>query len=135
MNRSRRRAPFSPSLRDTGWTPGPLSAVRGNQPTLFERPDPARQATTTGAAHPETSRQAAERVMPRTGTQRRRVLAALQGFPDGMTDEELQTRLGLRLQSEIPRRFELVRDGWVKDSGRRRQTSSGAQAIIWEAIP
>jgi len=49
----------------------------------------------------------------------------------GGTDEEAQLALGLKPQSETPRRVELVRLLLVRDSGRRRRTSSGRSATVW----
>lgn len=112
-------------------------------PSLYEvlleeerqRADPSRLETTTGSGHPETSQQAAERAFPKSGTNRWRVLQALLHVPGGMTDEELTDYLDLPANSERPRRNELVRDGWVEDSGKRKLTASGTPAIVWRAIP
>ena len=50
----------------------------------------------------------------------------------GVTDDELFMELPTDNQSSIrPRRIELVRAGLVKDSGRKRKTSSGRQATVW----
>ena len=48
---------------------------------------PDQPGTITGTDHPPTSHEAAERVLPRTGTQRRRVLTQLKLLhPYGMED-------------------------------------------------
>lgn len=80
---------------------------------------------------PRTSRDAAENVAPRSGTGRARVLATIAAL-GGATDEEIQDQLNMRVQTETPRRNELVRDGFVVDSGTTRATSSGCAAIVWE---
>jgi transcription initiation factor IIE alpha subunit len=60
----------------------------------------------------------------------RRVLELLQVTPDGLTDEEMQTRLGMNPSTQRPRRIELARRGMVVEAGTRR-TSSGRMAVVW----
>lgn len=92
------------------------------EPTLFD-PRPG----IVGATHPDTSHAAAVQVMPRTGTQRRRVLDYIAACGDhGATDLELQHALGLGGNSERPRRVELVTAELIADSGRRRRGH-----IVW----
>jgi hypothetical protein len=81
-----------------------------------------------------TSKEAAKSILPKVGTQRHAVMEFIrtQGIK-GATDEEVQTALNLRVQSETPRRVELVRDGLVHDSGSTRQTSSDKPATVWVA--
>lgn len=80
----------------------------------------------------DTDRAAALAVMPRSGTQRRRVLAAIAlAGEQGLTDHELADVTGLYLYSAAPRRTELLRGGWVRDSGKRRETPLGAEAVVW----
>lgn len=79
----------------------------------------------------ETERAAAFAVMPRTGTQRMKVLRAVLNSPDGLTDQEISERLQMRTQSETPRRYELMWGGWVRDSGRTRATGNGGEGIVW----
>lgn len=50
---------------------------------------------------------------------------------EGCTDDELMARTGLRGSSLHPRRWQLAKDGIIKDSGRTRPTSSGMDAIVW----
>ena len=76
-----------------------------------------------------TSQEAAAFVLPRSGTQRWRVLMALAAAP--ATDEELVERLGIGANSERPRRLELVEQGWVENSGQVRETCSGCDSIVW----
>jgi hypothetical protein len=86
-----------------------------------------------GSAHPTTSRLAAQRIRPASGTQRQNVLDELASvFPNGMTDEELQNGLEMNPNAQRPRRIELVEQGWVEDSGTRRKTMSGLDAIVWQ---
>ena len=53
---------------------------------------------------------------------------------DGLTDEEVQSHLSMNPSTERPRRLELVRSGFIRDSGDRRQTKSGRNAIVWIAV-
>lgn len=78
---------------------------------------------------PDTSRAAAKAVLPRTGTARHRVLAALAAEP--RTDEELQRDLPMSANTERPRRVECVDAGWAEDSGTRRLTGAGCESIVW----
>lgn len=107
------------------------------EPRLFGT-DPALSdvdADNPGQAHRrgrDTERAAALFVMPRTGTQRRRVLEAIAAAgDDGLTDHELAEITRLYLYSAAPRRTELLRGGWVRDSGRRRATPLGSEAVVW----
>ena len=51
----------------------------------------------------------------------------------GSTDDELEVTLGLRHQTASARRRELVLMDVVFDSGARRQTRAGRNAIVWLA--
>lgn len=85
---------------------------------------------------PETARAAARLVRRNTGTWRARVFAyILAAGQDGATDYEIETSLGGRPSTTRARRIELVQEGWVVDSGKRRKTVSGAEAIVWIATP
>lgn len=90
------------------------------------------------AAPTDTQQEAAARVEPRSGSQRARILTLFRNRVadgGGWTDEELAAFTGLPLNSVRPRRLELVEGRWVKDSGRRRPTPSGASATVWELAP
>lgn len=94
-------------------------------------PDPAANAVgMVRTDHPSTSREAALHAMPRSGTQRLRVLEAIVECP--RTDDELQRDLRMSGNSERPRRVELVEGGWIEPSGETRRTLSGDEdAIVW----
>jgi hypothetical protein len=88
-----------------------------------------------------TSEAAAVETLPRSGTQRDRVWQVIRAAgPVGRTDQEIGSLLGLAENSVRPRRLELVdppRDDMprlVIDSGQRRQTPAGKQAVVWVAI-
>jgi hypothetical protein len=67
----------------------------------------------------------------KTGTGRRKVYDVLWQNPKGLTDEEIMKMTGLHQNTERPRRYELVKHGFVVDSGRRRFTDTDSLAIVW----
>jgi hypothetical protein len=78
-----------------------------------------------------TSAKAADSLSPTTlNALQRQVLALLQATPGGLTDEEMQTRLGMNPSTQRPRRIELARRGLVVEAGTRR-TASGRMATVW----
>lgn len=81
-------------------------------------------------SHSVTSKDAAESIIPKAGTLRKRVLDYLTAFGPA-TDEEIQLALGMNANTERPRRVELVTAGLVRDSGRTRRTSAGREAVLW----
>ncbi len=87
-------------------------------------------------AHSEPSREAAADSLPRACRDRERVLEAIRAEGDlGLTDEELQTMLGLAGNTERPRRRELQQLGLIRDSGRRRSPAPGRiRATVWTAV-
>lgn len=97
------------------------------------RPDPTLDGTLVRRGAADTSRAAALRAFPRSGTARGRVLMLLRNM-GGLTDEEICKHLAMPPNTERPRRVELVSGGWVRDSGRRRPSSTGSDSIVWEAI-
>lgn len=81
----------------------------------------------------DTQTEAAELVLPKTGTQRRMVYEFIQSKGNyGATDEEIKAQLDINPNSEIPRRLELEEQGFIGDSGERRLTQSGSEAIVWK---
>lgn len=84
---------------------------------------------------PQTSVKAWRYVLPKTGTQRRRVLQAIAEVARdprvvGLTDVEIQHRTGLSPNSERPRRHELVEGGWI-EQGERTRTHYGTEHTVW----
>lgn len=63
--------------------------------------------------HSETSRAAASAFADRAPTARARVLHLLTGYPYGLTDHEIGSKLDLPGNTVRPRRVELVREGSV----------------------
>jgi hypothetical protein len=78
-----------------------------------------------------TSAKAADSLAPATlNAMQRRVLELLAATAGGLTDEEMQTRLGMNPSTQRPRRIELARRGLVVEAGTRR-TASGRMATVW----
>lgn len=96
-------------------------------------PDPERNARgrTHRDGHP-TERAAALAAYPRTGTQRRLILDAIAASGDrGMTHDELALIPDVSDRAHRTRRKELEKDGWVRDSGRTRETITSTDAVVW----
>lgn len=101
---------------------------------IEERPPVDRNVTRTGPQ--ETSQEAARRALGRTGSQRRAIYEEIRSRgTDGLTCDEICVILQLLVQSATPAINTLARDGWLRDSGLRRNTRSGNAAIVWVAIP
>ncbi len=49
----------------------------------------------------------------------------------GATLEEISLDLGMVINAVCPRRLALEKAGWLEDSGKRRNTTSGRPAIVW----
>ena len=81
-----------------------------------------------------TSREAALRAYPRTGTQRHRIWS-LMTSRDGLTADEVNEQTGISPNTINPTIRGLVIDGWLEDSGERRMTRAGNEAIVWRPIP
>jgi transcription initiation factor IIE alpha subunit len=78
-----------------------------------------------------TSAQAADSLGSKTlNAMQRRVLELLQATPEGLTDEEMQRRLGMNPSTQRPRRIELARRGLIATGGTRK-TTSGRKADVW----
>ena len=91
------------------------------------RMDAARQV------HSDTSVAAAVAIAPVTGTLQAQVLDLLT-VCGPMTDEQMQEAMCLNPSTQRPRRIELMRAGFVRDSGQRGQTLSGRVAVLWEVV-
>lgn len=81
---------------------------------------------------PETQRQAAILSYYKTGSDRLRVLDAIaRARDDGLTDFEIEQAFEMKHQTASARRNDLRKDGWIIDSGKRRQTDTGREAAVW----
>jgi len=84
---------------------------------------------------PDTSRKAGEAAKPHAGKQREVVHFWIKWAgrteAKGMTADEISVLLELPAQSVSARINGLHRDGWIVDSGIRRKTRYGRNAIVW----
>ena len=83
----------------------------------------------------QTSREAAERAYPKSGTMRLRVYEYIirQGLK-GATDQEIQRNLNLSGDTVRPSRITLFQDGFIIDSGERRKNANGNDCIVWRSV-
>ena len=129
--------PVSPGPDAVTAAPAPLSAdgaalVRRALGNAAKAPRHAADPYVRDGAR-VTSQAAAMKLLPRSGTQRRRVLDALvdahqRGY-GGATDPEVARLLELGGNSVRPRRGELVEMGLVEDSGRVRRHEGNDHAV------
>lgn len=82
-----------------------------------------------------TSRMAAEKVLPRSGSIRQKIYEAIKfrGF-EGMTDYELEKLVGGKHQTVSASRRSLVVDGFIIDSGQTRKNPEGNECIVWVEV-
>ena len=108
------------------------------QGSLFSRPAPD-QPETQLRRHPRpTEVSGTNRGLPASGTHRRLTLEYIKDQGDlGATSDEISKYLDLAYGKYVPpnqvasRVGELVRDRWVRDSGKTRRTRRGSEAIVW----
>ena len=100
-----------------------------------ETPRPSIDRNTAVTGKRDTSRGAAARVLPSTGTKRRTVYDAIMAnMANGMTCDEVCVETGMLVQSATSAINGLVYDKWLRDSGMRRPTRTGTLATVWVAI-
>lgn len=82
-----------------------------------------------------TSEKAAdERSATKTAMERLMILSVLQLSPNGLTDAQIQYETGIDQNAERPRRWQLVRDGLVKDSGLTRIWGAHKESTVWVLV-
>jgi len=99
-----------------------------------DRPPDSGPSRPVGLPHSgtDTSRAAAERMVPGATAQAARVFQFLSKCgKEGATDHEVQAELAMTGDSERPRRWSLQKAGLIRDSGQRRKSPAGRQAIVW----
>jgi hypothetical protein len=79
----------------------------------------------------DTSRESAKAVAPNFSARMMRILEKISSV-GGMTDEEGQYGLEIDGNSYRPARVTLAKHGLILDSGERRKTNSGRNAVVWE---
>lgn len=97
---------------------------------LFEAATSDRLGTSR-ASDPATSKAAALDNLPRSGSQKSRVLSALVRHQAGLTDYELGLAIGVLRSSAGKRRQELEELGLIERTGGTRPTDTGSDALIW----
>ena len=78
----------------------------------------------------KTSRDAAEKVLPKTGTMRRQILSLISEH-GGLADFEIERLLNMKHQTVSAGRRGLVIDGFIVDSGKTRKNESGNECTVW----
>lgn len=81
-----------------------------------------------------TTRMAAEKILPKTGSIRRKVYELIR-LNSGMTDFELEAELRMKHQTVSASRRSLVLDGFLIDSGRVHKNAQGNECIVWITAP
>lgn len=87
-----------------------------------------------GKNHPDTAQEMQRKAFPRSGSYRREIYDLLKAR-EGLTDYELEDITGHPHQSASGARSMLKKDGWVRDSGKRRLNRFGNKVIVWEVVP
>lgn len=98
------------------------------QPDLLSWEPPAQR-------HSETSVAAAVSIKKNVGKFHVAILDFLALRPEGATDAEMQSELGMNPSTQRPRRIELVTMGKVVEYGTTRPTPSGRAATVWHIAP
>lgn len=79
----------------------------------------------------ETSRDAAESMTDHVGGLRKQILDVIKASPTGLTCDECEALLGMRHQTASARVRELRGLELIVDSGEKRKTRSGRNAVVW----
>lgn len=97
-----------------------------------DQPAPKSYPHRPGAKKRDTSFAAADAMALKVGTIRERVLAAIKLQPG--TPEEIGRMIGEGIWNTRPRCSELAALGLIEDSGVRRESAGGKNAIVWKAV-
>ena len=98
-----------------------------------ERPPLAGNHTALGKN--PVSQAAARRAFGRSGSARERIYNVIQAHPDGLTVDEIRGLITIPFNSLSARVSNLVAEGWLIDTGRRRETETGTMATVWVVAP
>jgi transcription initiation factor IIE alpha subunit len=81
-----------------------------------------------------TSIAAAQKVLPKTGSLRRKVYEYIlnQGLR-GATDQEMEITLNIDGNTIRPTRISLLKDGFILDTGTTRKNQHGNDCIVWRS--
>lgn len=81
-----------------------------------------------------TSREAAERAYPKSGSIRLKIYEyIIRKEMEGATDQEIEAALHIDGNTVRPSRKSLEEDGFILDSGDTRPNKNGNQCIVWRA--
>ena len=81
-----------------------------------------------------TSEDAAEAICERAPALRKKVLDFIRSRGEyGATDQEIQHGLPMQISTQLPRRWELAREGKIKRNGQTRKTIANRNADVWVA--
>ena len=104
----------------------------------IHKKEPLRSVDSNVVATPKsprrTTRMAAEKILPKTGSIRRKVYELIR-LNSGMTDFELEAELRMKHQTVSASRRSLVLDGFLIDSGRVHKNAQGNECIVWITAP
>lgn len=101
-----------------------------NHDAFSKLDDPSENRLGPFASDSDTSRKAALANFPRSGSQRNRILRAVEESRNGMTRPEIAEDLGISENSVRPRVKELIEGGWLEDTDDTRLTDSGQEASV-----
>jgi hypothetical protein len=97
---------------------------------------PRRSAGAVHAGGHDTEVEAARLQIPKSATDKAKVLAVLQRDwlegGSGLIDEDIAARTGLYLYTAAPRRLDLVHEGWVEASGKYGRTKKDGKSKRWQ---
>lgn len=88
-----------------------------------------------GYKESDTSKKSAEKIKPRAGDVRTRVLETYAKWNMHFTADECAYSLGLSILTVRPRVTELYKQGLIVDTGVRRKNASGHMAKVWKLAP
>ena len=104
-------------------------------PKKPSKPAVERNNVRVGTSAPATSKKAAERALPSSGTKRRMIYDAMVAAGEqGVCDHELEQMFGWVHQSASAARNSLMNDGWCQVSRVQRMTPQGNMANAYIAI-
>jgi hypothetical protein len=105
-----------------------------DEPTLFDFNDDLRKMSRR--TDPFTSKEAAQKALPKVGSDKAKVLSIFQSFRSGLIDEQLEelaVEAGVWSGNASKRRSDLSRDGFLVWTGETRMTRANKKSKVWKA--
>ena len=115
-------------------TPPSEAAIADAMRTAIERyraERPPLDANHTVPGKNPASQDAERRALGKSGAARVRIYNIIKDTPNGLTADETRQLINLPFNSVSARICDLAAEGWLTDSGRRRETTTGAMATVW----